>query len=193
MPRPFGARNDILNFYTEAMVEGGAPRSESKYVWLPVATIPLFNQRMYDDCPESVTHWLAALPPAFEPPAPRPPPGPRRNSGCGQSRSRYPIAFCFSAAVGFRQFRLLPVFRPGPEGVHRGGRLEAGETRATIKAVSIGFEVSASPVPDSFGTFLTGTRKVRISFFVWAEIDDSAQRLIGVHFLPGQEKYGYIS
>ena len=98
MPRPFGARNDILNFYTEAMVEGGAPRSESKYVWLPVATIPLFNQRMYDDCPESVTHWLAALPPAFEPPAPRPPPGPRRNTGGGLLRDRYAIA-CYFAAL----------------------------------------------------------------------------------------------
>ena len=35
-----------MGFYEAAPVEGGAPRSESKYKWLLVATIPLFNQRM---------------------------------------------------------------------------------------------------------------------------------------------------
>ena len=96
--------------------------------------------------------------PGFEPPSPRPPPGPYRGTGGGRFLGRCPCAYYF-AAVLISGFRLLPFFRPAPEGVHRGGRLKAGVICWTKFEAPIGFAVSASPMSASFRPFLAETRK----------------------------------
>ena len=68
-----------------------------------------------------------------------------------------------------QRIRLHQVCRPAPEGVHRGGRLEAGATGKMVIAVSIGLAGSASPMPASLVTFLSGDKKVTLADHIYEQ------------------------
>ena len=108
---------------------------------------------------------LSLLPPATKTsssPSSHPPPDPHPApvDGRGIVGLRLMPNCVFLCDCLIQRIRLHQVCRPVPEGVHRGGRLEAGVTGKMVMALPIGFAVSASPMPASLVTFLSGNKKV---------------------------------
>ena len=103
--------------------------------------------------------------PDFEPSSPRPPPGPRRYTGFGLLVADNLLRIVISANVGLRLFKSQQVSRLAPEGVHRGGRLEAGEKWRDYKGNLDRLRGQRLPYAIFFGYFLAWLQESKPHIF----------------------------